>query len=133
MSVTDKWVIIGQSGEYFDRTERVIGYCDSEADAQQAVDKAESEKSLPDPVPYPAHVDTHAWFLGGNEVDHRLDKNRVPGLSYLEKPDAAGIRRIKEAGVDAWRKGLINAGRIDIDGQCEMYYYQRARTITIGQ
>lgn len=119
------YVIIGSSGEYSDRRERVIGYVSTEDEAQRAVLQAEAEISLT----RPSQEDTHAWFLPDGEVWEKPQGwvcSAPVGSKWRERLDADEIAIRNEAALAKWRNG-----RIDPDGPMDSYYYEVAPAIAM--
>lgn len=128
------YVIMGSSGEYSDRYERVIGFVTSEAAAKAVVEQAEAEKALPDPMPYPPHERTHAWVLPDGTLYDEGDGGfwaRPPtGAKWTRRSDADEIEARQEAAREAWRQARIDAGRIDPDGSMDSYYFEVAPALS---
>lgn len=119
------YVIIGSSGEYVDRWERVIGFVLTEDDARKAVERAEHELGLPDPIPYP-YESTHGYQRADGSWSDSHYWNHEDDAVWREKPNSEEIKARQEVARDAWRKARVDAGRIDADGSMDIYYYEKA-------
>lgn len=125
------FVIIGSTGEYSDRYEKVIGHVLTEDAAQEAVTRAECEKAKGIRPPYPSRESTHAmhgpngeWFMG-----YILDAPKDYKFSPL--PDAEEIERRNEAAIAQWEKECRALPLIDPVGPMESYYYEVAPAIAM--
>jgi len=113
------WVIFRETGEYSDRMVTPIRFVLSEAEAQQAVERAEVEARTVTPIPYPDSPSPYGWQRPDGSFDEaatfRIGMS-LEGLRWGRRPDADEREAASNADRAAWEAATEALGCVDPGG-----------------